>query len=201
MIWSYPPLGKEKPRMDRMEKKTTLRADAQQNRERIVAAAEEVFMEQGNMASLEAIAKRAGVGIGTLYRRFATRDDLLAATYSDRLLAFAQMCREDIAQLDARSALRAYVEGLVGHINIYQGLAASIGTVLQGCTPACDTLREAGTMLIERAQRAGVVRADVTITEVVYIITAISLAVEQEKASPERISQLASLFLDGVFSK
>lgn len=201
MTWRYPPLGKQKPRMDWMEKKTTLRADAQQNRERIVAAAEEVFMEQGNTASLEAIAKRAGVGIGTLYRRFATRDDLLAATYSDRLLAFAQTCREGMGELDARGALRAYVEGVVGHINIYQGLAASIGAVLQSSTPACDAIREVGTVLLERAQQAGVVRADVTITDIVYIITAISLAVEQEKASPKRIAQLASLFLDGVFSK
>jgi AcrR family transcriptional regulator len=187
--------------MERMEKKTTLRADARENRERIIAAAENVFMEQGNKASLEAVAKRAGVGIGTLYRRFATRDDLLAATYSDRLLTLAQTCRDSMAQMDARGALRDYVEGIVVHVNIYQGLAASIGTVLQSGTPGCDALRDVGIMLLEQAQRCGAVRADVTITDMVYVITAISLAVEQEKASPARIAQLASLFLDGVFSR
>ncbi|MCS0590587.1 TetR/AcrR family transcriptional regulator [Massilia norwichensis] len=184
-----------------MEQKTKLRADAQQNRERIIAAAEEVFMEQGNATSLEAVAKRAGVGIGTLYRRFATRDALLAAAYSDRLLAIAQTFREGMGQLDARSALRAYVEDMVTHINIYEGLAASIGMVLQSGTPGCQAVGEVGAILLGRAQQCGAVRADVAYTDLVYIITAISLAIEQERASPARIAHLVSIFFEGVYSK
>ncbi|WP_139052535.1 helix-turn-helix domain-containing protein, partial [Xanthomonas cannabis] len=63
---------------------TPLRADAQRNRERLLAAAEEVFLERGAEASMEDVAKRAGVGIGTLYRRFPTRESLFAAVYSGR---------------------------------------------------------------------------------------------------------------------
>ncbi len=184
-----------------MEQKTTLRADARQNRERIIAAAEEVFMEQGNATSLEAVAKRAGVGIGTLYRRFATRDALLAATYSDRLLAFAQTCREGMAQLDAPSALRAYLEGMVNHINIYEGLAASIGMVLQSGTPGCEAVGEVGAQLLSQAQQCGAVRPDVAFTDLVHIMTAISLAIERESERPARIAHLVSIFFDGVYSR
>ncbi len=184
-----------------MEKKTILRADAQQNRERIVAAAEKVFVEQGAGTSLEAVAKRAGVGIGTLYRRFPTRDALLAALYSDRLLAFAQACEHEMEQLDERSALRAFIVGLVTHMNVYRGLAASIGMVLQSGTPGCEAVGNVGATLLDRAQKCGAVRADVSFTDVVYIVTAISLAVESESAAPTRITHLYSLFFDGLYSR
>lgn len=186
-----------------MENQTPLRADARHNRERILAAAEDVFMEQGVAASLESVAKRAGVGIGTLYRRFATRDDLLAATYSDRLLAFTHTCREAAATRDPGAALRAYVEELVVHINIYRGLAASIGMVLQSGTPGCAAVGELGMMLLRQAQDSGAVRADMAFDDVVHIIAAISLALEQEKSDsqPARIAHLARLFFDGVNSR
>lgn len=178
-----------------------LRADARQNRERILAAAEHVFMEQGNATSLESVAKRAGVGIGTMYRRFPTRDALLAASYSDRLLAFAQSCRETQPTLDHSSALRGYVEGLVEHINIYRGLAASIGMVLHSGTPGCAAVGEVGAALLRQAQESGVVRTDVGFNDLVYVITAVSLAVEQEGAAAVRVPHLVSLFFDGLNNK
>jgi AcrR family transcriptional regulator len=184
-----------------MDKETALRADARKNRERILVSAEEIFMEQGSAASLEAVARRAGVGIGTLYRRFATRDALLAATYSDRLLAFAQTCREAAATPDHAGALRAYVEGMVIHINIYRGLAASIGMVLHSGTPGCDAVGEVGTTLLRQAQQGGAVRADVAFDDLVYMITAVSLAVEQEGAALGRVRHLVSLFFDGIGSR
>jgi len=182
------------------EREEPLRADARQNRARILAAAEEVFTEQGGGASLEAVAKRAGVGIGTLYRRFPTRDELLAATYSERLLAFAVSSRADTAasERDPVNALRAFVEGLVVHINIYRGLAASIGIVLQSGTPGCAAISETGATLLRQAQDSGGVRSDIAFNDLVYMITAISLAIEQEGGSTARIRQLASIFFDGV---
>jgi len=184
-----------------MDKDAPLRADARHNRERILAAAEQVFMEQGGGASLEAVAKRAGVGIGTLYRRFSTRDELLAATYSERLLAFAESCHASTAALDTRGALRAFVAGLVTHINIYRGLAASIGMVLQSGTPGCAALSEVGALLLRQAQHSGAVRKDIAFNDLVYMITAISLAIEQEGASKARTAQLVSIFFDGVNSR
>lgn len=181
-----------------MAESTVLRADARQNRERILAAAEEIFMQEGSAASLEVVARRAGVGIGTLYRRFATRDALLAATYSDRLLAFAQTCRERKPVPGNADALRAYVEGMVSHINIYRGLAASIGMVLHSGTPGCEAVGEVGAALLRQAQQEGVVRADIAFDDLVYVITAVSLAVEQEGMAPARVRHLVSLFFDGM---
>lgn len=181
-----------------MHKEAPLRADARHNRERILAAAEQVFMEQGGGASLEAVARRAGVGIGTLYRRFPTREALLAATYSERLLAFAQACHAGAAALDPRSALRAYVEGLVAQINLYRGLAASLGTVLQSGTPGCAAVSEVGATLLRQARDSGAVRADLGFNDLVCIITAIALANEQEGQSQARGERLVGIFFDGV---
>lgn len=183
------------------QKEEPLRADARQNRARILAAAEEVFMEQGGGASLEAVAKRAGVGIGTLYRRFPTRDELLAATYSERLLAFAASCRAGAAAMEPGRALRSFVEGLVVHVNIYQGLAASIGMVLHSGTPGCAAISDTGAALLRQAQDSGAVRDDVSFNDLVYVITAISLAIEQEGGSTARIGQLAGIFFDGMTTR
>ncbi|PMR71943.1 MULTISPECIES: TetR/AcrR family transcriptional regulator [Halomonadaceae] len=177
---------------------TTLRADAQRNRERILAAAEEVFLERGVGASLEDVAKRAGVGIGTLYRRFPTREALLAATYNARLLSFAEVSRARGGEMEPGCAVRAYLEELVVHTNVYRGLATSLGTVLQSGTPGCRATSEEGNRLLRRAQEAGVIRGDVTFDDLVYVVMAISLAVEQGDASKSRIAHLAGLFLDGI---
>jgi len=184
-----------------MDKEAPLRADARQNRERILAAAEEVFMEQGGGASLEVVAKRACVGIGTLYRRFPTRDELLAATYSERLLAFADACRAATAAMAPDQALRSYVEGLIVHINIYRGLAASIGMVLKSGTPGCVAVSETGAMLLGQAQDSGAVRDDIAFTDLVHMITAISLAIEQEGGSTARIGRLTGIFFDGLTTR
>lgn len=175
-----------------------LRADAQRNRERILAAAEEVFLERGAGASLEDVAKRAGVGIGTLYRRFPTREALLAATYSERFLSLAKTSRARDAELDPGSALRAYLEGLVASTNIYRGLAASLGTVLQSGTPGCHATTDEGCRLLRRAQEVGAIRRDVSFDDLVCVVTAISLAVEREDASKSRLAHWVDLFLDGI---
>ena len=93
-----------------MSDQIPLRSDALRNRERILAAAEDVFLERGANVTLDEIAKRAGVGIGTLYRRFPTREDLLAATYSARFLAFAASSREADAGLDPLGALESWMQ-------------------------------------------------------------------------------------------
>lgn len=95
-----------------------LRADAQRNRERILIAAEEAFLENDANVSLDDVAKRAGVGIGTLYRRFSTREELLAATYSARFLRFAEASRVSDTGRDPLQAMRSYLEGLVLYSNV-----------------------------------------------------------------------------------
>ena len=98
-------------------------------------------------------------------------------------------------------ALRGFVEGLVIHINIYSGLAASIGMVLQSGTPGCAAISETGALLLRQAQDGGAVRTDIAFNDLVYVITAISLAIEQEGGSTTRIGQLAGIFFDGVTTR
>jgi len=175
-----------------------LRADAQKNRELILAAAEELFLEKGASVALEEVAKRAGVGIGTLYRRFPTREALLAATSNERFLALAQTSRARDKALAAGDAIRAYLEELARNTSIYQSLAASIGTVLQCGTPGCNAITAEGHRLLQRGQEAGAIRPDVTFEDFIYVITAISITIENDPSSASRIGHLVDLFLNGI---
>ncbi|HEY6640546.1 helix-turn-helix domain-containing protein [Povalibacter sp.] len=180
-------------------RKTALRADAQRNRDLILAAAEEVFLERGAGASLDDVARRAGVGIGTLYRHFPTRDALLSASYSARFLSFAESSRANSnAERDPCGAVRTYLEQLVMHTNVYQGLATSLGTVLQSGTPGCHATSEEGRRLLRVAQKAGSIRREVSFDDLVCVATAISLAAEKDGSSRVRISHLVGLFLNGI---
>jgi AcrR family transcriptional regulator len=197
MIWSYSPLSNSAAGRKPLTRENPLRADAQRNRDLILAAAEEVFLERGAGASLDDVAKRAGVGIGTLYRRFPTREALLAASFSERLLTFAKTSKTRDANVDPRDALRAYLEELVTHSNVYRGLATSLGTVIHSGTPGCQAISEEGRRLLRLAQKAGAVRRDVTFEDIVYVATATSLATEQG-GTKSRIAHLIGLFVDGI---
>lgn len=181
-----------------MSEEPVLRADARLNRERILAAAEDVFLERGADASLEEVARRAKVGIGTLYRRFPSREMLLAATYNARLLSFVEASRARDADGDPLGAVRAYLAGLAMNTNIYRGLAVSLGTVLQSGTPGCHATTEEGHRLLRCGQQTGTIRRDVTFDDLVYVVTAISLAAELDDESQPRIAHLVDLFLDGI---
>jgi AcrR family transcriptional regulator len=196
-MWRYPPFNKFSEEII-LANETPLRADAQRNRERILAAAEEVFLERGAGVSLEDVAKRAGVGIGTLYRRFPTREVLLAATYSDRFLEFAEASRARDSALDPLSALRLYLEELVQYTNLYRGIAVSLGTVLQIGTPGCLATSEEGSRLLLRGQKAGSIRSDISFDDLVCIATAISLATEQHSSPQSHIAHLVGIFMNGI---
>lgn len=182
-----------------------LRADAQRNRERLLAAAEAVFLERGAEASMEDVAKRAGVGIGTLYRRFPTRDALFAAAYSDRFLSLAAASHARAETLDPLTALRRYLEELVVHTSVYRGLAASLCAMLESGTPGCEATSKEGKRLLKQAQKAGVVRKHVTFDDLVAVAMATSLATEQDRdpakqagASTTQVTRLIGLFFDGI---
>lgn len=178
-----------------------LRADAQKNRELILAAAEALFLEKGADVPLEEVAKRAGVGIGTLYRRFPTREALLAATSNERFLALAATSHARDQDHTPADAVRAYLEELATNTSTYQNLAASIGTVIQCGTPGCNAITAEGHRLLQRGQAAGTIRRDVTYEDFIYVVTAISIAIEHDGSSPSRISHLVDLFLNGISVK
>lgn len=185
----------------KLSQEPVLRADAQKNRELILSAAEALFLEKGANVPLEEVAKRAGVGIGTLYRRFPTRESLLAATSNERFLSLAQASLARDPDLTPGDALRAYLEELARNTSTYQSLAASIGTVIQCGTPGCNAITAEGRRLLQRGQEAGTIRSDVTYEDFIYVVTAISIAVEGDGSSTARIGHLVDLFLNGISVK
>lgn len=178
-----------------------LRADAERNRERILVAAEEAFLERGANVPLEEVAKRASVGIGTLYRRFPTREALLAATSNERFLAVAEASRARALAIGPGEALRQFLEELAANTSVYQSLAASLGTVIQHGTPGCNAVTAEGQRLLRSAQEAGIVRADANFDDIICVVSAIAIAVEKETTPAIRIAHLVDLLLNGMYAR
>jgi AcrR family transcriptional regulator len=174
------------------------RADALRNYEKLVAAAREAFTESDRSASLEDIARRAGVGIGTLYRNFPTRADLVQAVYVDEVEALSHRAGE-LTDLDPWEALTAWLQGFVGYVATKQALADELfaiadrdASVFAGSRAM---LHSAGEPLLRRAQEAGVVRPDVTIDEVVRMVGGIAKIPADDPADVQRLLAVA---LDGL---
>ncbi len=174
------------------------RADARRNYEKLLAAAREAFTEADRSASLEDIARRAGVGIGTLYRHFPARADLVEAVYVNEVEAMARSADES-ARLEPWDALTAWLQRFVGYIATKQALADELFTVAErdaavfaGCRA---TLHGAGEPLLRRAQEAGIVRPDVTIDEVVRMVGGIAKIPTDDPADVQRLLTVA---LDGL---
>jgi AcrR family transcriptional regulator len=150
-----------------------LRADARRNRARILAAAEQVFTEQGASASTEEVARRAGVAIGTVFRHFPTKDDLLRAIMKDLLQRLADEAAALADQGDASVALFTFFSRMVEQAaakKIVIDLLARDGTEIQ-VTQAAQGLRYGVAELLALAQRAGTVRAEIQIAEVMTLLT------------------------------
>jgi AcrR family transcriptional regulator len=175
------------------------RADALRNYEKLVAAGREAFTEADRSASLEDIARRAGVGIGTLYRHFPTRTDLVQAIYVDEVEALSRSAAE-LSSLEPWDALSAWLHNFVGYVATKQALAEELfavddaerQAVFSGCR---NMLYGAGEPLLRRAQDAGVVRADVTIEDVVRLVGGIA---KMPAADPEDIRRVLAIAVDGL---
>jgi AcrR family transcriptional regulator len=173
------------------------RADARRNYEHLVASARALFAEDGTSAPLEDVAARAGVGIGTLYRHFPTRQALLEAVYVDEVEAMAQAA-VDLSELPPWDALSQWLHQYVGFAATKRALnealleAAPDSDVLLSCRTAIAT---AGAALVERAQHAGVVRADTNFMDVVRMVGGIAMV---PTADPEQKERLLELALDGL---
>ena len=140
------------------------RADAERNRARLLEAAKTAFAEKGRTASLDEIARAAGVGIGTLYRRFPTRDALVEAVYrneSDQLFAAAARLARTRPPVEA---LRAWLLLFVDHLAVKRGMSEALGSIAGGATELKETagakLKDGVALLVERAVASGGVRLD-----------------------------------------
>jgi AcrR family transcriptional regulator len=174
------------------------RADARRNYEKVLAAARGAFAEGGESTSLEEIARRAGVGIGTLYRHFPTRQALLEALYVGEV---EQVCRS-AAALDGGdpwAALNTWFDRLIAYVATKRALAHELLNYLDADAPLFQTCRAslfaAGEPLLTRAQQAGVVRPDATFGEVMQMVIGIAKIPTADRAQTEHIMRIA---LDGL---
>jgi len=177
-----------------------MRADARRNRERLLAEARAAFLEQGTETSLEHIASRAGVGIGTLYRHFPTREALLEALLRDRFDELAAAGRALLDHRCARTALFAWTRDFAESSTTYQGLAHSLMTTLLDESSAlhasCSSLRDAGLALLARAQDSGEIRDDVDGTEFLTLVFGVASA--HEHAPDTAVDRLLTVLFDGL---
>jgi AcrR family transcriptional regulator len=175
-----------------------LRADAKRNRDKVLTAAREAFTENGASTSLEAIARRAGVGIGTLYRHFPTRQALLEAVYVDEVDQLAAAAGE-FSALEPWPALEAWLRRLGAYLVTKHALAAELlnyvdtnANVFAACR---GELYGAGKPLLDRAKAAGTVRPDVVLPDVVQMVGGIA---KIQNSDPEAIGRILALALDGL---
>jgi AcrR family transcriptional regulator len=178
------------------------RADARRNYERLLATAREVFAEEGADASLEEIARRAGVGIGTLYRHFPTRQALLEAVFQDEFEALRAEAAALLAAPDPGEALAGWLRAQLAHAAAYRGLSGSVmiamldeGTELSA---ALRAMHEAGADLLSHAQRAGAVRPDLDVSTLLKLVCAVGVATEQAPNAAEQGERLLGIVLDGL---
>ncbi|MDO3706058.1 helix-turn-helix domain-containing protein [Micromonospora sp. C28SCA-DRY-2] len=178
-----------------------LRADARRNRERLLDAAVRAFSRPGAEVTLDAVAKDAGVGIGTLYRHFPTREALVEAAYRNELAKLCDSAEELLGQLPPDRATRAWMDRFVDYFATKRGMADALRLVIAaGSNPYAqsrDLLIAALTRLLDAATAAGAVRADVRAEDVLAGLSGVSLAAG-EPAQREQASRLLDLLMDGL---
>ncbi|MGW0580105.1 TetR/AcrR family transcriptional regulator [Streptomyces sp. NPDC002920] len=180
-----------------------MRADARRNYERLLKAAAEAFGEHGEGASLDDIAKRAGVGSGTLYRHFPTRQALLEAAYVDRIEALAARADELGRELPAGEALVEWLNELcVGTIQV-RGMKSLLGSAVTdgsaAAVTACGThMKDAAGRLVAAARREGVLRGDVDAIDVLRLAHGVATASELAKGDDAVIRRYVGLLMEGM---
>jgi AcrR family transcriptional regulator len=171
-----------------------LRADARRNFDSLVNAARSAFAEQGTSASLEDIARRAEVGIGTLYRHFPTRDALVEAVYVDEVARMVSDA-EEIAGHEPWQALDLWLRRLVTYVSAKRVLVEALNKespVLVNCRAI---LYGSGRPILERAQAAGEARADVVVEDAMRLVQGLAAVAFPSEADRDHVVGLA---IDGL---
>jgi AcrR family transcriptional regulator len=179
-----------------------LRADAQRNRGRILEAAEVVFASEGIEAPVDVIAEKAGVGVGTLYRHFPTKEKLCEAILLDRLRGLTEDARALADAPDPTAAFFGFLEHFVQLAESKRDLIAAVmgaGVDFEASAePVKEDLREAVGVLLRRAQEAGSVRADVTPAAVVSLVGATCHAATTGHTGDPPAFDLLAIVCDGL---
>ncbi|HEY3241131.1 MAG TPA: helix-turn-helix domain-containing protein [Acidimicrobiia bacterium] len=179
----------------------TMRADARQNREKLLAAAGELFATSGGEVSLEAVARHAGLGIGTLYRHFPTRDALVEAAYRNEVERLCAAAEELQRAHPPDVALAGWMDRFVTYIAAKRGMADALQSILASNSDlfanARTQLSGALTSLLEAASAAGSIRTDVEPEDVFRAMSVIWLVTDDEDWH-ERSRRQLRLLMDGL---
>lgn len=170
-----------------------LRADARRNRALLVRAADALMRAVGPALQMEEIARHAGVGIGTLYRHFPTREELLAALFVPRMEACVAEAENALGRFDAAAALRAFISGVAVLMAGDPGLAAALAGP-GDCAAADAELAGREARLMERAREAGAVRPDLTAVDLRALIRGMGRAIQAGAAA----GLAAEVVADGI---
>jgi AcrR family transcriptional regulator len=173
------------------------RADARRNYETLIAVARDTFATEGVSTSLEEIARKAGVGIGTLYRHFPSRQDLLESVYADDVEA---VCRsaDEVAGLPPWDALATWLHRFVDYLGTKRALAEAVNFESELFQGGRASVHAAGEKLLRRAQQAGTARPEVTFDDVLRLIAGITMIEFVQPGQRERVLGMA---LDGLRSQ
>lgn len=179
------------------------RADSARNRDRLIEAAREILGRGGPAASLEAVARQAGVGIGTLYRHFPTREALFQSVYRHEVQQMLTLAADLQTRNDRLEALRAWLHAYVGLVATKRGL---LGTLSFTVSDASRTMyaelavqtTAAVDRLLQAAIAAGEVRQDVAAEDLLKALFALCYAQDPEAGWEARVLRLLDIFIDGV---
>lgn len=180
-----------------------LRADAQRNYDKLVAAAREVFAERGAEGSLDEIAKRAGVGPGTLYRHFPTRDDLIDALMRDwsaRVLSDSEAAVK--ADLPARETLERWFADLIKHLTLHRGAAAKLSAAFDDPSSPiyrkCQMLADANERVVSHLRETDALRDNVESRQVMRLVSGVATVVDQAGLGSDQATPMLDIVIDGI---
>jgi AcrR family transcriptional regulator len=176
---------------------SNLRADAARNRQKLIEAAGDAFADSGTDVSLEAVAKRAGVGIGTLYRHFPTRDALVEAVYRNEVAQLSAAASELLAEHPADRALAEWMKRFAAYMAAKRGMADALQSVVASNSELFAETRSqmvaAVEQLLEAGIEAGKVRPDANADDVLRAMSAVKMIDDHEQAA-----RVLALLVDGL---
>ena len=178
-----------------------LRADARRNREKVLAAARDVFSEHGRDAQMDDVARRAGVGVGTVYRHFPTKEALIEALMVAAFEAIAEKAESALEVDDPWEAFSSVLwrgAEIMAADRALSEVFASIPGAMESAMPTVEGLTDTMAKLIARAQDAGVLRADMIVDDVPMVMCGIGSATKKEHRCEGAWRRHLSIVLDGL---
>jgi AcrR family transcriptional regulator len=182
-----------------------MRADAQRNRERLIDAARDVFREQGYDASLDEVAKRAGVGAGTLYRHFPSRDVLMDAimqSWVDRVNDSADKVL--VREGEPRDLLLEWFETYVALISLHKGgpakITSAMGDAASPIATKCQTLTAATSRIVERLEAEHALKEHIEAVQLNRLVGGVAAVADNSGLEPAAVRPLLEVIADGVLA-